>query len=161
MKLHEIVHTDLSGAYAIQQFFDFASGGLEVELANGHLRPADGIADGLLQLLRAGFALCVAKLFQGTAEIAPLQPGRALFAGRDGRCLLPSTWLRRCHIAHCIKGVKSGLARCHRRAAQAFDLAGMTNTVGMVHAKIVKGGPPAGFERPNSQRDCRLNLVSL
>lgn len=27
--------------------------------------------------------------------------------------------------------------------ARAFDLAGITNTLGMVHAKIIKGGPPA------------------
>jgi hypothetical protein len=67
MKSHEIVHADFSSAYPIQQFFDFSSGGLEVELAKGHLRPADGIADSLLQLLSAGFALRVAKFFQGKA----------------------------------------------------------------------------------------------
>ena len=32
--------------------------------------------------------------------------------------------------------------RISDRVARAFDLAGITNAVGMVHAKMVKGGPP-------------------
>jgi hypothetical protein len=58
---------DFSRAYPIQQFFDFSFGGFEADLADGHLRPADRIANSLLQLLSVGFALRVAKFFQSAA----------------------------------------------------------------------------------------------
>ncbi len=38
--------------------------------------------------------------------------------------------------------LRQALARADR-VARVFDLAGITNTVGMVHTKIVKGKPPA------------------
>src|SRR5271167_1891707 len=100
MKQHEIVHTDFSCAYPIQQFFYFSSGSLEVELAKGHLRPADGVADSFLQLSSAGFALRVAEFFQGTAQILALQPGWALSSGGDvcGRSALLATLLRYGHV---------------------------------------------------------------
>jgi hypothetical protein len=48
VKRDEIIDADLSRAHAIKQFFNFLFGGFEVELAKGHLRPADRIADNLL-----------------------------------------------------------------------------------------------------------------
>jgi hypothetical protein len=107
VKQHEIVHADFSRTYPIQQFLDFSSGCLEVELANGQLGPADGIADGLLQLLSASFALGVAEFFQGATQITALQSGLALLAGRNcsGRCLLPTTLLRYRHSPDYTKSV--------------------------------------------------------
>jgi hypothetical protein len=56
-------------------FSIFFFGGREVELAEGHLRPADGIADRPLQFLSAGFALRVTEFFQSAAQFLALQPG--------------------------------------------------------------------------------------
>jgi hypothetical protein len=74
VKRHEIVYGDFARANAVEQFFYFLLGGFEVELAKGHLRPADGIADSLLQLLSAGFALGAAEFFQGTAQLLAFEP---------------------------------------------------------------------------------------
>jgi hypothetical protein len=58
--------------------------------------------------LSASFALGVAEFFQRASQITALQPGLALFAGRDcrGRCLLLTTLFRNCHTADYTKGVK-------------------------------------------------------